>query len=79
MFDNPLIPRKFVEIIRYSAFAGFIVSATLLVLLDYKAFKRVFKERVNELKWVFVISTVVILLLMIYIFTIFFQRLGLQF
>jgi hypothetical protein len=79
MLDNPLIPKEVLIFIRYSAFAGFIVTATLLVMLDYKAFQRMFRQRTNELKWVFIISTVIILLLMIHIFTVLFQRFGLQF
>jgi hypothetical protein len=58
---------------RFAAITGFIVTATLIINLNFKVFRRVFKEKTYRFFWLFLILAIVPLLLIVYIFTLLFR------
>jgi len=62
------------DFLRFTAFFGFIVTATLIINLNFRAFKIVFKENTRKYWWLFLISAMAPMLIIIYIFSLLFSR-----
>ncbi|MBU0569421.1 hypothetical protein KKB40_01420 [Patescibacteria group bacterium] len=74
MFDFGLVPREVMEFVRYGAIAGFIAVTALIVNLDYKTLSKVFREKTNSFWVVFALSAVIVFLVLLYLFTIVFEK-----
>jgi len=59
---------------RVTAIAGFVTSSVLLVNINHRAFKWVLKEKSKTYWWLFTVFTVVPLLVILQIFSLFFGR-----
>lgn len=59
--------------LEFTAFLGFLVTATLFINLNFKGFKTVFREKTLNYWWLFILLTVAPLLVIIYIFTLLFR------
>jgi hypothetical protein len=64
---------RLVEFVRFSALVGFIVTATLVINLNHRAFKSVFKEKAKSYWGLFFLLALVPLLLVFYFFSIIFE------
>jgi len=64
-----IIPREWLEFLRYSAISGFIALSVLVINLSNKAFAKVFKENATKLWWLFVLLSLIPVLGIIYIFS----------
>jgi len=74
--DNiKFLPPGIITFVRYSAIAGFIAIVPLIINLDFKAFRLVFKEKTATYWWFFVVLTVIPFLVLLYAFTKIFGRL----
>ena len=72
MFDPKLIPPELLEFVRYSAIAGFIAATTLVVNINHKIFRKIFKENPGTYWWLFVVSSLIPLSVFFYIFSLVF-------
>jgi hypothetical protein len=72
--DLPLIAQKTMQIFKYGALVGFLVTTVLIINLNNKAFNTVFKDRAKSYFWFFLIISVIPLLAFIYIFNLLFAR-----
>lgn len=63
---------KLVEFFKFAAITGFIVTATLIININFKVFRSVFKDRTYRFFWLFLILAILPLLLIVYIFTLLF-------
>src|SRR3972149_5607418 len=81
MFVMQIDPQAFVNqtlsLFKYGAMLGFLVATVLLMNLNNKAFKYVFKDRAKSYFWFFLLLSVIPLLVFIYIFNLLFGRLSL--
>lgn len=75
IFTTLVIPREVMQFLYYSAIAGFIVVATLIINLNHKAFNYVLKDNAKRYWWIFVIIAVIPLSLFLYAFTLIFGKL----
>lgn len=58
--------------LKTSAFAGFLVATTLVVGLNFKIFKFVFKDSILAYWWAFMLVSLIPLFLLLYVFTLLF-------
>jgi len=68
------LPPEVYIVFRTTAIAGFLTASVLLININHKAFKFVLKEKSKTYWWLFTVFTVVPLLVILQIFTIFFGR-----
>jgi hypothetical protein len=54
------------------SFVGFLITATLLVGLNFKIFNNIFKDNAKNYWWLFLVISAVPILVAIYIYTFFF-------
>ncbi len=64
----------FVAILKFGAMLGFIICSTLVVGLNFKAFKRIFEERTATMWWLFLGISVIPFVMMVGIFTMLFKE-----
>lgn len=67
------INTKLKDFVEFVAFLGFLVTATLLINLNFRGFKFVFGEKVRSYWWLFLLLTIVPLLVILYIFSLLFR------
>lgn len=60
------------QFLRFSSLTGFIVVTTLIINLNFKAFRFVFKEKTGHYWWLFLLLALVPLGLIMFIFTLLF-------
>lgn len=60
------------EVLKVTAAAGFVTASVLLISLNHKVFKFIFKEKTASYWWLFTVLTVFPLLLILYIFSLLF-------
>ncbi|MFV1917190.1 MAG: hypothetical protein ACC618_01750 [Patescibacteria group bacterium] len=60
------------EFLRLAALIGFIATATLLLNLNFKVFRDVFKERTITFFWLYLLMIIVPILLILYLFSLLF-------
>lgn len=72
--DLRLIAQKTMQIFKYGAMVGFLVTTVLVINLNNRAFNSIFKERAKSYFWFFLLISVIPLLAFIYIFNMFFGR-----
>ncbi|MCS7091763.1 MAG: hypothetical protein NZM26_00205 [Patescibacteria group bacterium] len=61
---------------RIGAIAGFIAAVTILINLNHKGFRYLFRDKATKYWWVFVIACVIPFLVILYMFTIIFGKLS---
>ncbi len=59
--------------LKTSVFAGFLVTTTLIVGLNFKIFKFVFKDSILKYWWAFMLVSLIPLFLLLYFFTLLFE------
>ena len=57
---------------KMSVFVGFLVTTTLIVGLNFKIFKFVFKDSIQKYWWAFMLASLIPLFLLLYFFTLLF-------
>lgn len=62
------------HVFRISSIAGFIAAVTLIINLNFVAFRKVFKKRTRTYWWLFLVFMLAPLFLFLYIFNLFFGR-----
>lgn len=60
------------NVLKSVSLVGFLVTATLIVGLNFKIFTNIFKDKASNYWWLFLVISVVPLLVALYIYTIFF-------
>ena len=75
MLKPELVPSEILEFLRYSAIVGFISTATIVINLNNKAFKRILGENAARLWWLFVLLAVIPLFVFLYLFNLIFGQL----
>ncbi|OGM09492.1 hypothetical protein A2159_01010 [Candidatus Woesebacteria bacterium RBG_13_34_9] len=71
-----LISPETMAFLRFSAIAGLLTTTTLLVNLNKKTFNNIFQQRSKSLWWVFLFSSILPLLLFLYIFNFLFGEID---
>jgi len=74
-----LFIHKTLQVFKYGAVAGFLVTTTLIINLNNKAFNSVFKGKTKSYFWFFLLVSLIPLLVFIYIFSALFGKLSLAF
>jgi len=64
---------QLVEVFKFSAITGFIISATLIINLSHKTFTNLFKEKTATYYWLFLLMMIIPLLFIIFIFSLLFE------
>lgn len=62
------------NIIKFAAFIGLIVFTTIIVSLNFRVFRVIFKERATSFWWLFLILSIIPLLMLLSLFTLIFER-----
>jgi hypothetical protein len=70
---------KSMQFLRYGAMLGFFVVSILIINLNNKAFRFVFREHAKTYFWFFLLLSIIPLLVFIYLFNAFFGKLNLSF
>jgi hypothetical protein len=73
--DNKEVITQTLQIVKYSAIAGFIATTTLLINLNNKLFLKVFKKKSKSYFWFFLVISVIPLLAFLYVFNAVFGKL----
>jgi len=63
---------QFQSALRSVSLAGFLVTATLIIGLNFKIFTNIFKDRASRYWWLFLGISIVPILVAIYLYTFFF-------
>lgn len=58
--------------LRTIALAGFLITATLIVGINFKIFTNVFREKFSSYWWLFLVVSAVPIVIALYIYTFFF-------
>ena len=66
------IPVETQSVLQTIALLGFLITATLIVGLNFKIFTNIFKEKASHYWWLFLVISVVPILVAIYIYAFFF-------
>jgi hypothetical protein len=74
-----LFAGRAMQFLRWGAMLGFFVTAVLVINLNNKAFRFVFREHARSYFWFFLILSIIPLLVFIYLFNAFFGKLNLSF
>jgi len=61
------------QAIKSMALAGFLIAATLIIGINFKVFNNIFKEKTTNYWWLFLITAMVPIALVLYMFTFFFS------
>jgi hypothetical protein len=69
----PQFNQAFMSVFKYAAIAGFIVTATLLINMNFVAFNKVFKNHSKKMMWLFMIIALFPFLLILLAFSFFFK------
>lgn len=72
------ITLKATQFLRYGAMLGFFVTSILVINLNNKAFRYVFKSHARSYFWFFMLLSIIPLLVFIFLFTTFFGKLNLS-
>lgn len=75
MLEWDKIDPRIMEVVRISSITGFLAAVTILINVNFKVYKRIFKDRAKSYWWLFLLSSVVILALFLYIFSLLFGKL----
>jgi len=75
-FRLSFLPVEALQFLKFSAIAGFLATATLLINLNNKAFNYIFKEKAKSYFWFFLLISIIPLLAIIYVFNVFFGKLA---
>lgn len=67
------LPPEAYLVFRTTAIAGFLTASVLLININHKAFKFVFKEKSKTYWWLFTVFTVVPMLVILQVFSLFFR------
>jgi hypothetical protein len=68
------LPPEVYLVFRTTAIAGFVTASVLLININHRAFKWVLKEKSITYWWLFTVFTIVPLLMILQVFSIFFGR-----
>jgi len=60
------------SVLKSVSFLGFLITATLIVGLNFKIFTNIFKDKASNYWWLFLVISTVPILVALYIYTIFF-------
>lgn len=71
--------QKSMQFLKYGAMLGFFVTSVLVINLNNKAFKYIFKDHAKNYFWFFLLLSIIPLLVFIYLFNLFFGKLNLTF
>ena len=72
------VVEKAAGFLKYGAMLGFLVTTILIINLNNKAFKFVFKDHAKRYFWFFMLLSLIPLLAFIYLFTAFFGKLNIS-
>ena len=61
------------NLIRFAAFAGFVVATTLFMNLNYRGFEKVFRGKTKSYWWLFIILTLIPALFTLFLFSMLFE------
>jgi hypothetical protein len=76
-FDNlTTFTDKAIGFFRISAITGFLATTTLIINLNNQKFHTIFKDRAKKLWWLFLVVSLVLFAVILYIFNIIFQKLN---
>jgi len=65
-------PDQVQNVLKTVSLLGFLITATLIVGLNFKIFTNIFKEKASHYWWLFLVVSAVPILVAIYIYTFFF-------
>lgn len=74
MQDLVALQAKFMSLFRFAAIGGFLVVSVLLINLNFKMFEKMLEKNFALFKWIFLLSTIFPLLLILYAFSFFFEK-----
>lgn len=61
------------DALRTFALGGFLTASTLIIGINFKVFNNIFKENSRKFWWLFLVSAIIPILLVLYIFSFFFK------
>lgn len=70
--DIAALPVETQNVLKTIAFLGFLVTATLIVGLNFKIFNNIFKDKASNYWWLFLVISAIPIVVAIYIFSFFF-------
>ena len=65
-------PIEIQSVLKTIALVGFLITATLIVGLNFKIFTNIFKDKVSHYWWLFLMISAVPILVALYIYSFFF-------
>ncbi|OGM15984.1 hypothetical protein A2V56_04450 [Candidatus Woesebacteria bacterium RBG_19FT_COMBO_42_9] len=67
-------PQAIQETLRAVALGGFLTASTLIIGINFKVFNNIFKENAHKYWWLFLVSAVIPVAVVLFIFSFFFER-----
>ena len=68
-----LIPREILDFFRYSAITGFAATVAILINFNHDILKKIFGENVSTFWWTFLLISLMVLFLALFMFTVLFE------
>lgn len=80
MQGTELLPAEFLVFIKVAAALGFFAAIALVITLEYRGFKKILgEEKAKKYRLLFVLGNALILLIVIFIFSVIFRAAKIQF